>query len=129
MGGATADVYIDNVVIDGTVYTFNSDGGNTNYGVYVSNSTLNGWTSFSNVHKEVVFTDCKFGEGSGYAFCRPYNASLFENCVFEEGFEFDTKQASSIIFKNCYYGDTLITAENAASLKIFAAGTGNAQFQ
>ena len=116
MGGATDDVYIDGVTIDGTVYTFNSDGGNKNYGVYISNTTLNGWTSYSNVHKEVIFTDCKFGEGQGYSFCRPYNASVFENCVFEEGFEFDTSNTSDIVFKNCYYGDTLITAENAVSL-------------
>ena len=116
MGDATGDVFINNVVVEDVIYTFNSDGGNKDYGVYISNSTLNGWTSFSNVHKEVVFTDCTFGEGSGHAFCRPYNASVFENCVFEEGFRFDTSQTSQIVFKNCYYGDTLITAENAASL-------------
>lgn len=119
MGSATGDVYIDDVVIDKVCYTFNSDGGNKEYGVYISNSTLNGWTSYSNVHKEVVFTDCKFGADTGsykYAFCRPYNASVFENCVFEEGFEFDTSKTSDIVFKNCYYGDTLITAENAATL-------------
>ncbi len=125
MGGATADVYIDNVIIDGTIYTFNSDGGDKNYGVYISNSTLNGWTSFSNVHKEVVFTNCNFGEGSGYAFCRPYNASVFKNCVFEEGFEFDTSKANEIVFENCYYGDTLITAENAVSLAMFYNGVGS----
>ncbi len=117
MGSATADVYIDNVVIDGTIYTFNSDGGNKNYGVYISNSTLNGWTSHSDVHKEVVYTNCNFGEGNGYAFCRPYGPTVLENCVFEEGFEFDTAKTSNIVFKNCYYGDTLITAANAASLK------------
>ena len=116
MGGANGDVYINNVVIDGCVYTFNSDAGNKNYGVYITGSTLKGWTSFSNVHKEVIFTDCTFGEGRGNAFCRPYNACVFENCVFEEGFEFDTSKTSDIVFKNCYYGETLITAENAATL-------------
>ena len=84
--------------------------------------------------KEVVFTDCTFGEGNGYAFCRPYNVSVFENCVFEEGFEFDTTSASSIVFKNCYYGDTLITAENAATLgngdtTFFYNGLGNATIE
>ena len=121
MGGATGDVYIDNVVIDGTCYTFNSDAGNKAYGVYISDSTLNGWTSYSDVHKEVVFTNCKFGAGTGgynYAFCRPYNASVFKNCVFEIGFKFDTSKTSDIVFDNCYYGDTLITAENAASLAV-----------
>lgn len=134
MGGATEDVYIDNVVIDGTVYTFNSDGGNINYGVYISNSTLNGWTSYSNVHKEVVFNNCNFGEGGGYAFCRPYNKSVFENCVFEEGFEFDTSKTANITFKNCYYGDTLITAENAGTLALgdvvfFYNGVGSVSFE
>jgi len=116
MGSATADVYIDNVIIDGTIYTFNSDGGSKDYGVYISNTTLNGWTSHSDVHKEVVYTNCSFGEGSGYAFCRPYGKTVLENCVFEEGFKFDTSQTSDITFINCYYGDTLITAENAATL-------------
>ena len=119
MSGASGDVYIDNVVLDKVCYTFNSDAGNKDYGVYISNSTLNGWTSYSNVHKEVVFTNCNFGQGTGdyqYAFCRPYNASVFENCVFEEGFKFDTSETSDLVFINCYYGDTLITAENAATL-------------
>ncbi len=120
MGSATGDVYIDNVIIDKVCYTFNSDGGSKDYGVYISNSTLNGWTSFSDVHKEVVFTNCTFGMGTGsykYAFCRPYNSpTVFENCVFEVGYEFDTSKTSDITFENCYYGDTLITAENAATL-------------
>ncbi len=119
MGSATGDVYIDNVIIDKVCYTFNSDGGSKDYGVYISNSTLNGWTSYSDVHKEVVFTNCNFGQGTGsysYAFCRPYNASVFENCVFEEGYEFDTSKTSDIVFINCYYGDTLITDENATAL-------------
>ena len=119
MSKASGDVYIDNVVLDKVCYTFNTDAGSKEYGVYISNSTLNGWTSYSDVHKEVVFTNCNFGQGTGdyqYAFCRPYNASVFENCVFEEGFEFDTSKTSDIVFINCYYGDTLITAENAATL-------------
>ena len=125
MGSASGDVYIDNVVIDKVCYTFNSDGGDKNYGVYISDSTLNGWTSFSDVHKEVIFTNCKFGKGTGsynYAFCRPYNACTFNNCVFEEGFKFDTSKTSDITFENCYYGETLITAENAESLKVTVDG-------
>ena len=118
MGDANGDVYVDNVTIDGTVYTFNSDAGNKNYGVYISNSTLNGWTSFSDAHKEVIFTNCNFGEGAGYAFCRPYNACEFIGCTFEEGFEFDTGATRSITFTNCKYGDVKITADNAATLGI-----------
>lgn len=135
--GTSEDIIIDNVVIDDVCYTFNSDDGNSQYNVIITNSTLNGWTSYSNVHKRVTFENCTFGAGTGgykYAFCRPYNASTFTNCVFEEGFEFDTTKANDLVFDNCYYGDTLITAENAATLAsgdavLFYNGVGNAQIK
>ena len=114
-GGTSSDIYIENVIIDGTVYTFNSDDGNKNYGVYITDSTLNGWTSFSNVHKEVVFRYCNFGEGSGYAFCRPYNACEFIDCNFESGFTIGLVEQEAI-FKNCYLDGVLITSENINTL-------------
>jgi len=114
MGSATEDVYIDNVVIDGTIYTFNSDGGNMNYGVYISNSTLNGWTSHSDVHKEVVYTNCDFGEGNGYAFCRPYGPTSFVGCDFEAGFRLDA--IGEVTFKNCTIGGVALTAANLSTL-------------
>lgn len=134
MGGANADVYIDNVVFEDVVYTFNSDGGNKNYGVYISNCTINGWTSHSDVHKEVVYTNCTFGEGSGYAFCRPYGPTVYENCEFSTDMEFDATRQASLVFKNCTYGGVKITAENAASLKtgdvvFFCNGVGSASFE
>lgn len=117
MGSANADVYIDNVSFD-TVYTFNSDGGSKDYGVYISNSTMNGWTSYSNVHKEVVFDNCEFTEGNGYAFLRAYNNTEFKNCHFDADAKFEVQiiEGAVAIFENCYYGDTLITAENIATL-------------
>ena len=114
MGSATADVYIDNVIIDGTVYTFNSDGGSKDYGVYISNSTLNGWTSHSDVHKEVVYTNCNFGEGSGYAYCRPYGPTTFKNCAFEAGFVVEA--LGQVTFENCTIGGVALTADNLATL-------------
>ena len=114
MPGATADVYIDNVTFSDVVYTFNSDAGNKNYGVYISNSTLNGWTSHSDVHKEVVYTNCKFGEGNGNAFCRPYGPTSFVGCAFEAGFEIDAR--GQISFENCTIGGVALTAENLATL-------------
>ena len=122
MGSATADVYIDNVVIDGTIYTFNSDGGSKDYGVYISNSTLNGWTSHSDVHKEVVYTTCNFGEGNGNAFCRPYGPTTFKNCAFEEGFKVDA--VGQVTFENCTIGGVALTADNLATLVV--GGIGNA---
>ena len=114
MGGAKADTYIDNVIFKDVVYTFNSDGGNKNYGVYISNSTLNGWTSFSDVHKEVVFTNCNFGKGSGYAYCRPYNETLFKNCEFAEGFTLEP--LANIVLESCTLNGVAITAENLSAL-------------
>ena len=122
-GGTSADLHIENVTFKNVAYTFNSDAGNKDYGVYVSNSNVNGWTSFTNGHKEVVFTDCSFAKGGGYAFCRPYNACVFENCKFSTDMEFDTTKTQDILFKGCTYGDTTITTDNAASLK-----TGNTTF-
>ena len=116
MGSATADVYIDNVTIDGTIYTFNSDGGNKEYGVYISNSTLNGWTSHSDVHKEVVYTNCNFGEGQGYAFCRPYGPTQFVGCDFAAGFKVDA--VGVITFENCTINGEPLTAENLSTLVI-----------
>ena len=116
MAGSTGDVYIDNVNFKNVIYTFNSDEGNKNYGVYISNSAMNGWTSFSNCHKEVVFTNCTFAESNGYAFCRPYNACVFENCEFSQDFEFDTAYSQGIVFKNCTHNGVKMTAENAATL-------------
>ncbi len=117
MSGASGDVYIDNVYIDNVCYPFNSDAGSKEYGVYISNSTLNGWTSFSDVHKEVVFTNCNFGKGTGgyqYAFCRPYNVASFVNCDFAAGYTMDPRAA--VTFENCTIGGEPLTAANLATL-------------
>ena len=114
MPSATGDVYIDNVTFKDVIYTFNSDGGNKNYGVYISNSTLNGWTSHSDVHKEVVYTNCNFGEGSGYAYCRPYGPTSFIGCAFEAGFQ--VCAVGKVTFENCTVGGQPLTAENLSTL-------------
>lgn len=118
MSGANGDVVIDNVIIKNVVYTFNSDAGNKNYSVVIKNSTLNGWTSYSDCHKIVTFDNCDFGEGSGYAFLRAYNTTEFKNCRFsaEDLFQVQIIAGATATFENCYYGDTLITAENIMEL-------------
>ena len=102
MGTAKADVYLENVSF-GTIYTFNSDGGNKNFGVYISNSTMNGWTSHSDVHKEVVYTNCVFTEGSGNKYCRPYGSTKFIDCTFTEGFTVDKSKTTELVFENCIF--------------------------
>lgn len=116
-GGISKDLYIDNVTFKDVIYTFNSDGTKgscANYGVYISNSTLNGWTSFSDMFKEVVITNCSFGEGSGYAFFRPYGSTEFINCNFAKGYEIDA--VGVITFENCTLNGAPLTAENLATL-------------
>ena len=116
MPGADGDVFIENVIFKDVIYTFNSDAGNKNYGVYLTNCTLNGWTSFSNAHKEVVFTNCSFGEGCGYAFCRPYNVAEFVNCDFAEGYELEA--VANITFENCRLNGVALTEANITTLVI-----------
>lgn len=116
--GCSSDIIIDNCVIDDVCYTISSDGSNANYSIIVTNTTLNGWTSYTGGYKSVSFTDCKFGAGTGgysYAYCRPYSDATFTNCVFEEGYTFDSLRCTST-FINCYVGDTLITEDNVVEL-------------
>ena len=116
--GCSADIVIDNVIIDDVCYTISSDGSNSNYSIIVTNSTLNGWTSYTGCYKSVSFTNCSFGQGTGsysYAYCRPYSDTTFTGCVFEEGYEFDATLCKST-FVNCYVGGTLITADNVVTL-------------
>ena len=103
--GQSADLKIDNVEFKNVIYTFNSDGNMpaNPFGVYVSNSTVNGWTSHSDMHTEVVYTNCSFGEGSGYAYCRPYGKTAFVNCTFSAGYSIDKTRTTELTFANCIW--------------------------
>ena len=116
VNGVTSDIIVENVVIDDVIYTISCDGDwKYDYSLIVNNSTLNGWTSYSNVFKAVEFNNCKFGEGNGYAFMRPYNDTTMENCEFEAGFEIDSTRATTTLI-NCYSDGQLITEENKVEL-------------
>ena len=116
MPGANGDVVIDNCVFVGVIYTFNSDAGSKDYAVTVKNTTLNGWTSFSNVHKSVTFENCTFGKGSGYEFCRPYQATTFTGCTFDEGFEIDISRTAGLVFDECTFAGEVLTVDTAVDL-------------
>lgn len=122
MPGANGDVVIDTCVFEDVVYTFNSDAGSKDYSVTIKNSTLNGWTSYSNVHKSVTFENCSFGKGSGYAYLRPYQATTFNGCTFADGYEVATNQTAdnTLVFNNCTYAGEALSQENGAGL--FASG-------
>ena len=101
--GQSADLYLDNVTFKNVIYTFNSDDGNTAYTIYINNCNMNGWTSHSDVHKAVIYTNCNFGEGSGYAYCRPYGPTQFINCTFAAGYAIDETRTTDLVFENCVF--------------------------
>ena len=83
-------------------------------GLEAYNSTFKGWTSYAATIGNVTFTDCYFGEGSGYAYCRPYAPTAFVGCSFEEGYTIDT--VAAVTFENCTFGGEPLTADNLANL-------------
>lgn len=102
-------VVLENVIIDGTVYTISCDQG-MNQNLFAKDSTFNGWTSYAATIGTVAFTDCQFGEGNGYAFCRPYAPTTFVGCAFEAGYEIDPRAA--VTFENCTIGGVALTSAN-----------------
>ena len=80
------DLYIDNVTIDYTYYALNGSI-NSNHSIYVTNSELNGWISYSGLNllsfKNTTLakgnTTCKYGLG----YIVVYGDTAFENCTFD----------------------------------------------
>ncbi len=106
-------VVLENVIIDGTTYTISCDQGMyQNFEAY--NSTFNGWTSFAATIGTAKFVDCSFGEGNGYAYCRPYAPTEFVNCEFEAGYTLDPRAA--VTFENCTLDGVALTDANIADL-------------
>ena len=106
-------VILENVTIDGTVYTISCDQG-TNQGLEAYNSTFNGWTSYAATIGAVKFDGCSFGKGQGYAYCRPYAATEFVNCDFAAGYEIDP--VAAVRFENCTFAGVALTDANLAEL-------------
>ena len=106
-------VYLDNVIIDGTTYTISCDQG-TNNGLEATNSTFKGWTSYAATLGDAKFTDCYFGYGNGYSYCRPYAPTEFVGCEFEAGFRLDPR--ADVTFENCTLGGVALTDANIATL-------------
>ncbi len=106
-------VVLDNVTIEGTTYTISCDQG-MNQTLTATNSTFKGWTSYAATLGDTTFIDCYFGEGNGYAYCRPYAPTTFVGCEFEAGFEMDARAA--VTFENCTIGGVALTADNLSTL-------------
>ena len=108
-------VVLENVTLDGTVYTISCDQGNYQ-GFEATNSTFKGWTSYAETLGNAKFVGCYFGEGLGYSFCRPYAPTEFVGCNFEAGFEMDAR--ANVTFTNCTIGGVPLTAQNLSTLVI-----------
>jgi len=106
-------VVLENVIIDGTTYTISCDQGK-NQTLTATNSTFNGWTSFAATLGEATFIDCSFGEGNGYAYCRPYAPTTFVGCDFEAGYTLDPR--ADVTFENCTLNGVALTDANIADL-------------
>ncbi len=108
-------VVLENVIIDGTTYTISCDQGTGN-GLEATNCTFKGWTSYAATLGNAKFTNCYFGEGNGYSYCRPYAPTTFVGCDFEAGHLIDPRAA--VTFENCTIDGVPLTAENLATLVI-----------
>ncbi len=111
----TQKVFLENVTTQGTVYTISVDQGGGG-GLEATNCTFNGWTSFAATLGNAVFTNCSFGEGSGYAFCRPYATTTFVGCDFAEGYELGAQ--ADVYFDNCTLGGEPLTTEDLADFVV-----------
>ena len=128
--GANSDVRLKNITVDGgESYCLNFGYGNGNAGLYVENSKLCGWSSYTKF-RQAQFTNCTFawsanGEQGGL---RPYIDTTLVGCKFEGktnadgtvspfGLTFKSSiEGVTLILEDCYVGDTLITQENIHEL-------------
>ena len=115
----TADLILDNVVLNGT-YALNVMGAGEET-ITVKNSELNGWTSYGG-YASAEFTDVKFGwnDGSVYAHLRAYTDTVLTRCDFANGFtmasDVNAKESFTIIVEDCTWGGVDVTAENFQTL-------------
>lgn len=121
------DVVIDNVTIKGVLYPINTGTMNTakeGVKLSVSNSTLEGWTSFAGL-ASAKFERCHFGIGTYYggdtffdALVKPYVDTVFENCNFDKGYYIDLSafNGEKVIFKNCTVAGVKLTSDMFANV-------------
>ena len=118
----------DNVVVRNVTYALNV---NTldDVTLAVSNSTLEGWTSFGD-STTATFNNVKF-ECGDYANFKPYASTTLTGCSFEKGFMIDFTSLTGVItFKNCTYDGVAMTEESFVNgtVKIDGDFTGKIAF-
>ena len=114
----SGDSVIDNCVLDVAGYTFNIDAAVADSTLTITDSTLNGWTSYTSGIKLVTFENCKLGLNA-YQYLRPYSETKLINCDFTSGgYQLNAggSDAYTITLTNCTKNGTPITAENVKTL-------------
>ena len=114
----SGDSVIDNCVLDVAGYTFNIDAAVAGSTLTITNSTLNGWTSYTSGIKLVTFENCKLGLNL-YSYLRPYSETTLVNCEFtSDGYQLNAggSDAYTITLTNCTKNGTPITADNVKAL-------------
>ena len=114
----SGDSVIDNCVLDVAGYTFNIDAAVADSTLTITDSTLNGWTSYTSGIKLVTFENCKLGLNA-YQYLRPYSETKLVNCDFTSGgYQLNAggSDAYTITLTNCTKNGTPITADNVKAL-------------
>ena len=114
----SGDSVIDNCVLDVAGYTFNIDAAVAGSTLTITDSTLNGWTSYTSGIDLVTFDSCKLGLNA-YSYLRPYSETTLVNCEFtSDGYQLNAggSDAYTITLTNCTKNGTLITADNVKTL-------------
>lgn len=117
----TTDIIIDNVNIggDGVLYPINTgEAGSEGIKLIVTNSTLAGWTSYSNI-ESASFTNVKFEQGTYYdniygRVLKPYVTTTLTNCSFIEHMNLDLSaliEGHKITITNCTVNGQELTAD------------------
>ena len=114
----SGDSVIDNCELDVAGYTFNIDAAVADSTLTITDSMLNGWTSYTSGIKLVTFENCKLGLNA-YQYLRPYSETKLVNCEFtSDGYQLNAggSDAYTITLTNCTKSGTPITAENVKTL-------------
>ena len=128
LNGVQGEFTFDNIVAKNVAYAINVNSTKA-VTLKVSNSTLQGWTSYGK-STTATFTNVNFTCGNYYAsnefssndngLFRPYGETVCEGCSFENGFYIDLGSLSGkLTLKNCTYNGTVLTAENVATVAKF----------
>lgn len=109
-------LYIDHVTIDNVMYAING-GGAPEAKVVVTNSTINGWNSFSGIGS-FEFENCTLGKSNSYlGYMVVYGDTTFTDCTFVD-FDMCARDgvSSTVTFTNCTNDGEEVTPANFQDL-------------